>query len=352
MRTGLAIGAEALIRWQHPEKGLLAPAAFLPLVANHALAIDIGEWVLDTALTQIETWKADGLALPVSVNIDAIHLEQADFVDRLRQQLSRHPLVATDDLELEVLETSALQDIAHVSGVILACHEMGIGFALDDFGTGYSSLTYLKLLPAGMLKIDQSFVRDMLEDPDDLAILDGVLGLASAFRRQAIAEGVETLAHCEVLLQLGCPLVQGYAIARPMPAAAMPHWLATWQPDAAWFGRAPIRREDLPILYTWVEHRAWIAHVLGYLQGERSDAPPLDCKACRVGQWLSHAREQHADHLAAIAAIEALHIEIHARAAAMIRFKQLGQTEALLAQMEAFYRLRDRLLAQLLEMLR
>jgi EAL domain-containing protein (putative c-di-GMP-specific phosphodiesterase class I) len=198
---------------------LLPPAAFLPLIADHPLAIAIGEWVLDTALTQIETWKAAGLALPVSVNIDAIHLEQADFVDRLRQQLSRHPGVVAGDLELEVLETSALQDIAHVSSVILACHEMGVGFALDDFGTGYSSLTYLKRLPAGMLKIDQSFVRDMLEDPDDLAILDGILGLANAFRRQAIAEGVETLAHGEVLLQLGCELAQGYAIARPMPAA-------------------------------------------------------------------------------------------------------------------------------------
>ncbi|HOE40655.1 MAG TPA: PAS domain S-box protein [Rhodoferax sp.] len=352
LRTGVVIGAEALIRWQHPQQGLLPPASFLPLIADHPLAIEMGEWVLATAMTQVEDWKRVGIALPVSVNIDAIHLEQADFVDRLRQQLSRHPGVVAGDLELEVLETSALQDIAHVSGVILACNEMGVGFALDDFGTGYSSLTYLKRLPAGVLKIDQSFVRDMLEDPDDLAILDGVLGLASAFRRQAIAEGVETLAHAEVLLQLGCPLVQGYAIARPMPASSMPSWLATWRPDAAWFSRAPIRREDMPILYAWVEHRAWIAHVLGYLQGERSDAPPLDCKACRVGQWLGHARGHHANHSAAIAAVEPLHVEIHARATEMIRFKQLGQTDVLPTQMEGFYRLRDRLLAQLFEMLR
>ena len=107
----------------------------------------------------------------------------------------------------------------------------------------------------------------------------------------------------------------------------------------------------MPILYAWVEHRAWIAHVLGYLQGERSDAPPLDTNACRVGQWLGHAREQHADHPAAIAAIEALHVDIHALAAAMIRFKQMGQTVALQAQMEEFYGLRDCLLAQLLAML-
>ncbi len=351
MRTGVVIGAEALIRWQHPEKGILAPAAFLPLIADHPLAIEIGEWVLDTALTQIETWKAAGLMLPVSVNIDAIHLEQADFVDRLRQQLSRHPGVVAGDLELEVLETSALQDIGYVSSVILACHAMGVGFALDDFGTGYSSLTYLKRLPAGMLKIDQSFVRDMLEDPDDLAILDGVLGLANAFRRKAIAEGVETLAHGEVLLQLGCPLVQGYAIARPMPAGTIPNWLATWRPDVTWFGRAQIRREDMPILYAWVEHRAWIANARGYLQSEHSDVPPQNSQTCRLGQWLSHAEEHHAEHAGLIQAIVPLHTEIHALTTAMVRFKQLGQTDGLPGQMERFNSLCDQLLSKLAAML-
>ncbi|MBP8285960.1 MAG: EAL domain-containing protein, partial [Rhodoferax sp.] len=300
----------------------------------------------------IETWKAAGLALPVSVNIDAIHLEQADFVDRLRLQLSRHPGVAAGDLELEVLETSALQDIAHVSSVILACQELGVGFALDDFGTGYSSLTYLKRLPAGMLKIDQSFVRDMLEDPDDLAILDGILGLANAFRRQAIAEGVETLAHGEVLLQLGCPLVQGYAIARPMPAAAIPNWLATWRPDVAWFGRAPIKRENMPILHAWVEHRAWIASVTGYLQGERSDVPPLDCRTSHLGQWLNHAQEHHAENAVQIQALVPLHAEIHALTATMVRSKQLGQTDALSQQMARFSSLCDQQLLKLAAMLR
>ena len=351
MRTGVVIGAEALIRWQHPEKGMLPPASFLPLIADHSLAIDIGEWVLDTALTQIETWKAAGLALPVSVNIDAIHLEQADFVDRLRLQLSRHPGVVAGDLELEVLETSALQDIAHVSSVILACQELGVGFALDDFGTGYSSLTYLKRLPAGMLKIDQSFVRDMLEDPDDLAILDGILGLANAFRRKAIAEGVETLAHGEVLLQLGCPLVQGYAIARPMPAAAIPNWLATWRPDVAWFGRVPIKRENMPILHAWVEHRAWIANVRGYLKSEHSDVPPQNSQTCRLGQWLSHADEHHAEHTGLIQAIVPLHTEIHALTTAMVRFKQLGQSDGLPGQMERFNSLCDQLLSKLAAML-
>ena len=239
MRTGQVIGAEALIRWQHPEKGLLAPAAFLPVIEDHPLAVAIGEWVTETALTQMEFWHAAGLHIPVSVNVGAHQLQQGDFVDRLRAILAAHPHVRPGWLELEVLETSALADMAQVSQVIEACAQFGVMFALDDFGTGYSSLTYLKRLRVTLLKIDRSFVRDMLDDSDDLAILEGVIGLAAAFKRQVIAEGVESVAHGTALLQLGCELAQGYGIARPMPPEQLPQWAASWQPDPAW---ARIRR--------------------------------------------------------------------------------------------------------------
>ena len=241
MRTGKIIGAEALIRWQHPANGLLSPAFFLPVIEEHALAIDIGEWVIDTALTQMEHWQAAGLEMPVSVNVGARQLQQTNFVARLRAQLAAHPQVSPSRLELEVLETSALEDLANVSMTMAACREMGVLFSLDDFGTGYSSLTYLKRLPVALLKIDQSFVRDMLDDPDDMAILEGVIGLANAFHREVIAEGVETVAHGEMLLQLGCELAQGYGIARPMPADALPPWCTAWQAAPAWIGRCKIK---------------------------------------------------------------------------------------------------------------
>jgi diguanylate cyclase (GGDEF)-like protein/PAS domain S-box-containing protein len=234
MRSGQVVGAEALIRWQHPERGLLPPAVFLPVVENDAMAVAIGEWVIDAALTQMERWHAAGLKLRVSVNVGARQLQQVDFVERLQLLFAAHPNVPTDQLELEVLETSALEDIHQVSRVIEACNALGVDFALDDFGTGYSSLTYLKRLRVGLLKIDQSFVRDMLDDPDDLAILEGVIGLAAAFKRDLIAEGVETVAHGTLLLQLGCEMAQGYGIARPMPPEQMPAWVATWQPEAVW----------------------------------------------------------------------------------------------------------------------
>jgi len=166
--------------------------------------------------------------------VGARQLQQSDFVTRLRDILARHPTIQPGSLALEVLETSALEDIAGVSQVIKQCTEMGIEFALDDFGTGYSSLTYLKRLPVTVLKMDQSFVRDMLVDPDDLAILEGVIGLARAFGREVIAEGVETIAHGVQLIKLGCCLAQGFGIARPMPAQDLPSWAAQWQPDPAW----------------------------------------------------------------------------------------------------------------------
>ena len=203
MKTGNVIGAEALIRWQHPQRSLLPPAAFLPIIENHSLSIALGEWVIDTALTQLSVWRMAGLDIPVSVNIGARQLQQQDFVPQLSILLAKHPDLDPACLELEILETSALEDMAEVYDNIHACREMGVRFALDDFGTGYSSLTYLKRLPVDILKIDQSFVCDMLDDPDALAIVQGVIGLATAFRRQVIAEGVETVAHGTLLLSLG-----------------------------------------------------------------------------------------------------------------------------------------------------
>lgn len=236
MRTGVVIGAEALIRWQHPERGLLNPFEFLPAIENNPMMIELGEWVIDRALKQIKQWQAMELNLPLktSVNIAAIQLQQTNFVDRLTTLLAEHPEVPSCYLELEVLETSALEDVLHVSRIMNDCMVKGVNFALDDFGTGYSSLTYLRRLPASLIKVDQSFVRDMLDDVDDLAIVEGVVALAKSFKREVIAEGVETVEHGTALLQIGCELAQGYGIAKPMPASEIPDWISKWKPDDSW----------------------------------------------------------------------------------------------------------------------
>ena len=234
LRSGAVIGVEAFIRWIHPERGMLPPAQFLPMVEDHPLAVELGQWVIACAVAQIERWQQSGLNLPVSVNIGARHLHRADFVRCLREQLAKHPHVKPAGLALELLETSAFENLDHVCEVIAACREIGIQCALDDFGTGYASLTYLKKLPVAQLKIGQSFVRGMLDDPKDRAILKSIIELAAVFELQVIAKGVETVGHGVKLLQLGCELGQGYAIAHPMLAAELPDWIANWRPDPAW----------------------------------------------------------------------------------------------------------------------
>ena len=236
MKTDALIGAEALIRWQHPQEGIIPPLQFLPIIENHPLAVQLGEWVINEAISQIERWQQQGLRLPLSVNVGARQLLQGDFVERLQWILSQHENFDTSLLEIEVLETNALADIIQASKIIRECKLMGIKFALDDFGTGYSSLTYLKQLPVKTLKIDQSFVRNMLDDQDDLAILEGILGLAKAFSREVIAEGVETHKHAYQLLLLGCELAQGYGISRPMPAEKMIEWSQEWNKTHTWIG--------------------------------------------------------------------------------------------------------------------
>ena len=234
MRTGDVIGVEALIRWRHQQQGLLAPADFLPMIEDHPLAVKLGQWVIESALAQMERWQEVGLNMPVSVNIGRRHLMQTDFVQRLREALAAHPGLPPNCLELELLEANAINALDHVSQVIQECHSIGVECALDDFGSGYSSLTCLKKLPVKHLKIDQNFIRDMLDSSDNLLILIGVFKMAGAFDLKVIAEGVETPQHGFMLLQLGCELAQGYGIARPMSANELPGWVKRWKPDPTW----------------------------------------------------------------------------------------------------------------------
>ncbi|WP_235585277.1 PAS domain S-box protein [Thiomicrospira sp. XS5] len=229
IKEGRVIGAEALVRWQYPDRGLLLPGDFLPNIEGLPLSIELDKWVLRTALKQLNAWHEQGLHFNVSVNIGAYFIQHRDFMETLRDYVSQYPALPPFSLEVEILETSALEDVVNISLLIRECLELGVHFALDDFGTGYSSLTYLRHLPAQTVKIDQTFIRDMLVDPDDRAIVDGILKLAQAFSREVIAEGVETEAHFEALLKMGCELVQGYAIAKPMVPEALPDWVCEWE---------------------------------------------------------------------------------------------------------------------------
>lgn len=310
LRSGKVVGMEALIRWQHPEKGILPPAEFLPVIEDTPISIEIDEWAIKQAISQVAIWQAEGLSLSVSVNVGALYLQQQNILERLERLLSKYPTAYVELIEFEVLETSALQDISHVSRVMEQCRSMGVRFALDDFGTGYSSLEYLKRLPADTLKIDRSFIRDMLEDPDDFTILDGILGLAASFGREAVAEGVESVMHGEFLLSLGCEIAQGYGIARPMPATQVAEWIENWKPDPRWTNRKPLARDDRPLLYAIVDHRSWTTNVKKSVQGDKV-LPASGLHDYRFSNWLEGPGQVRYGSHPSYQKILELHARIH-----------------------------------------
>ncbi len=229
MQTHEVTGMEALIRWRHPQKGLIGAGEFLPVIESHELIITVGDWVLQQALQQIQIWREQGLDIQVSVNVSARQIQHIDFVDKLEKLLSAYPDIPPSLLELELLETSALETRQTAEVVEATGKRLGVYFALDDFGTGYSSLTYLRKLPVRTLKIDRSFVSSMHESEGDMAIVKGIIELAQTFKRHIVAEGVETRAECDTLLQIGCDTVQGYYIAKPMPADAVFDWVQAFK---------------------------------------------------------------------------------------------------------------------------
>jgi hypothetical protein len=222
-----------------------------------------------------------------------------------------------------------------------------VQFALDDFGTGYSSLTYLKRLPVTLLKIDQSFVANMLDDADDLAILTSVVGLAGAFRRQVIAEGVESLAHGEMLLQLGCDLAQGNGIAPAMPATDFPGWSAAWRPDASWAGLAVVNSEDRPLLFARAEHFARVEAVGKVLQGGLKEIPHLNHQPCHFGQWLKAQDTAIPQVQAALQQIEPLHRQLHALEQVLLDRYAEGNGPEARAKLVELCNLRDAFFVQL-----
>jgi diguanylate cyclase (GGDEF)-like protein/PAS domain S-box-containing protein len=224
MRAGRVLGFEALLRWDHPQHGLIAPMQFLPLIENTGLSSRVGDWVFAQALEHLSQWRRGGLDISVSVNVSARHLQEPDFAQRLSELLARHAEPLAPNFELEMLETAAHADIEATSALMARCRALGVRFALDDFGTGYSTLTYLKRLPVDVLKIDRSFVHHMLDDSQDRAIVEGVTGLARTFGCVVVAEGVESPAQARTLLDMGCDIGQGTGIAAPMPAGQVATW--------------------------------------------------------------------------------------------------------------------------------
>jgi EAL domain-containing protein (putative c-di-GMP-specific phosphodiesterase class I) len=215
---GCLLGAEALVRWRHPVRGLVAPAEFIPLAEECGLIVPLGHWVLETACAQLAAWGRDEATaqLSMAVNVSVRQFRHADFVEQVLALLEASG-ADPRRLKLELTESLLLDDLNDTAARMAALKLHGVGFSLDDFGTGYSSLNYLKRLPLDQLKIDQSFVRDVLEDPNDAAIARTIIALGHSLSLPVIAEGVETEAQRVFLIESGCNAFQGYLFGRPGP---------------------------------------------------------------------------------------------------------------------------------------
>ncbi len=220
-------GAETLLRWEHPQRGLVSPSEFIPFAEETGLIIPIGNFVLKTACTQLKTWQANAQTrdLTLAVNISVRQFRHPDFVEQVRsvlEQTGANP----NKLKLELTESIIISDLADTIVKMLALKTLGVSFSMDDFGTGYSSLTYLKRLPFNQLKIDQSFIRDIATDLNDTAIVKTIIVMATALGLDIVAEGVETEAQLDLLKQYGCPAFQGYLFSKPLPLAEFERLLA------------------------------------------------------------------------------------------------------------------------------
>lgn len=325
-------GVEALLRWEHPVLGIRSPAEFLPLIEHHDLIIKLGEWVIVQALEQIKAWKRHGLDLQVSVNIAARHLLRGNIDTFFETLIKRYSADIVQHLEIEILETAALEDINAVSNLISNFQPYGISFALDDFGTGYSSLAHLKHLPADTLKVDVSFVRDIHSDPSDLGIIQGIIGLASAFQRKVVAEGVENIEQALMLIELGCSVIQGHGIARPMTAESILDWVKNFEPDPRW--RIPHshypQRADFELLLMMASHRNWIQCIEKQVNTPEL-APkyrPHSFEQCRITKWFAGSGRQNLGNLQSFDLVQKLHKKIHQLGDDLVEYSIQGQLDA------------------------
>ncbi len=317
------IGFEGLIRWQHPQLGLLTPDKFLPALTDTAQEFALGEWVLRRAVELLQAWQDAGLDLTMSINISPRQIQQPAFSELVLSVLQQAPAGLSQRLEIELLEDADVEDGHTVAENMQVLKAQGVKFELDDFGTGYASLAHFYDLPFDVLKIDQNFVKQMLDRVDNLDIVEGVLKLSEAIERPVIAEGVESIEIGYMLMKMGCQFAQGYGIAKPMPEDQVIGWLEQWQVNNPWQDLCSeihndSLRYDLGVAV--FSHRWWVhaieRHIeFGLSMADKKDAPSpmpeLDESRCQFYNWYRGIGRSRYGHQPGYAFMQATHNELH-----------------------------------------
>lgn len=361
MNTGAVVGVEALLRWQHPERGLLAPGEFMDALEDGPVSRRIGRHVLDKALAQLVAWQKQGISLRVAVNIGAHHLLAPEFIEDLRHALTTHA-VAPERLEIEVTETTAIADLAAARDILAACRNFGVSVALDDFGTGNAPLSYLQSLPANTVKVDRGFVKDILDNPRDAAIVAGVVTSARLLGLEVVAEGVESSEHGCLLMQLGCKFAQGYLIAKPMRGEAIPAWIAAYAGNPVWASCSSQiwRPENYGLLMISLSHAQRARQTQALLADPHAPIPehlldPDSVRTCILGRWLEEeGKSRFGDH-PRFRSIKDLHDQLHeaAREAALLKQEGTGVgTRAVKKKVDDIRRLSEAIQQQFADWLR
>ncbi|HAT1849517.1 TPA: EAL domain-containing protein [Legionella pneumophila] len=347
LNTAEVAGLEALLRWKHPKKGLLLPKQFLSDIDNHPLSLQLGDWVLHQVLQQIEKLLACDIKIPIHINVSAYQLQHPNFVKKLFDTLALYPNVPHHLIMLEILETEAIDDLIYVSQIIAKCKTKGVNFSLDDFGTGYASLTFLKELNTTEVKIDRSFIIDIFDNPKELVILKTMIEFCRVIGRTLVAEGVETVAHGKLLSLFGCNLIQGYAIAKPIPASKLIPWIKNWKLAPEWgenrFSHAALNK----LVKISIKHFLNFQSIRLYLENDQSPKPQLSLQACPIEQWLLE-NQQTIKEDKRFKKVCDLHHKEHKLGNIIIQLIQTGQREQAAKQLANLDGLRINFLKELM----
>lgn len=351
LMTGEIVGAEALLRMHHPEKGFLTPSYFFPQLPNHPVFTEIGEWVLNQVLNDLEHCFIANNIFPISINIAPYHLQQANFLNNLKHILASHPNVSPHLIELEILETEVLENFQDIRKLISECKKMGVLFSLDDFGTGYCSLTYLKELPTSIVKLDQSFVRDIMKKPENIPILKASIHMCKVLKRQVIAEGVETIEIGKLLIYLGCYNAQGYAIAKPMSLNDFIKWSIHWSIYPEWRLSVEHKKRGKLVINAITSHYSKIETLKQLLSIKDSKlSPAFVLKSCALAKWLHANSHIESANRKSIKKLHLKHKHIFLKMKKMIALHEEGKSEMATRLIEEVDHLNSELINELLQL--